>query len=352
MTAQKSEAELQEAERQIEDQTRKIDYYISEYTIELLAQKMKCQDFVVPDYQREFTWEEERKWRFIESILMNLPIPFLFFWQIPETGKLEIIDGSQRLRTIEEFIYGDLVLGELDKLPAVSGFSFNDLSESRQRKFKNRSIRGIILNEHADSESRLELFDRINTGSKIANTAEIRRGTLQGPFMELIISLAQNDSFVELTPVSSKQVKQREREELVTRFFAYGDGLDEYVDEVSTFLYAYTKKMNGTFAQYPNLVSDYSSRFENMVKFVAEYFPYGFKRAANGKASPRARYEAISIGCYLALKESPDLKPDRNKIKKWLESEDFRKITGSDGANVTSKLLKRLTYVKDKLLES
>jgi hypothetical protein len=89
-----------------------------------------------------------------------------------------------------------------------------------------------------------------------------------------------------------------------------------------------------------------------MVKFVAEYFPYGFKRAASGKASPRARYEAISIGSYFALKEFSCLKPDKDKIRQWLESEEFRKITGSDGANVTSKLVKRLDYVKNKLLES
>src|SRR5215813_2222131 len=111
-----TEVQKDEAEAQITEQTKRIDYYITEYSVELLANKMRDGDFEVPSYQREFTWEEERKWRFIESVLMNLPIPFLFFWENPTTGKLEIVDGSQRLRTIEEFIHGDLVLGELDKL--------------------------------------------------------------------------------------------------------------------------------------------------------------------------------------------------------------------------------------------
>jgi Protein of unknown function DUF262 len=57
---------------------------------------------VVPVYQREFSWEHERRSRFIESLLMGLPVPFLFFWESPETGKLEVVDGSQRLRSIEE----------------------------------------------------------------------------------------------------------------------------------------------------------------------------------------------------------------------------------------------------------
>src|SRR5580692_8290276 len=100
-----------DAEQQIVHHTKRIDYYITEYSIELLAKKMKDGDFEVPSYQREFTWEPERKWKFIESVMMNLPIPFLFFWENPESGRLEIVDGSQRLRTLEEFLHGELVLG-------------------------------------------------------------------------------------------------------------------------------------------------------------------------------------------------------------------------------------------------
>jgi len=167
---------IEDAERQVVEQSKRIDFYITEYSIELLALKMRDGEFEIPDYQREFTWEPERKSRFLESVLMGLPIPFLFFWERPTTGKLEIVDGSQRLRTIEEFVLGDFELGDLAELSLLAGFRFKDLPESRQRKVKNRSIRGIVLNEHADEEARFDLFDRINTGSKIANTAEVRRG--------------------------------------------------------------------------------------------------------------------------------------------------------------------------------
>lgn len=59
-------AERDAAEWQISEQAKRIDYYITEYSIELLAIKMRDGEFEVPDYQREYTWEEERKWRFIE----------------------------------------------------------------------------------------------------------------------------------------------------------------------------------------------------------------------------------------------------------------------------------------------
>lgn len=190
-----TDEEREAAEAQILEQVKRIDYYISEYTVEFLADKVVKKEYEIPTYQREYTWDEERKWRFIESLLMGLPIPFLFFWENPRTGKLEIVDGVQRLSTIHEFLYEGLTLGNLDKLTALNGFSFSDLSEARQRKFKNRSIRGIVLNEHADEQARFDLFDRINTGSKHANKAEIRRGALGGPFMNLVIDLAEDADF-------------------------------------------------------------------------------------------------------------------------------------------------------------
>jgi Protein of unknown function DUF262 len=337
------------AEAQIVEQSKRIEFYLTEYSVELLAAKMTSGDFQIPLYQREDTWEPQRKSRFIESLLMGLPIPFLFFWESPSTGKLEIVDGAQRLRTITQFVSGELVLGELDELNELEGLRFSDLPESRQRKIKNRSIRGIVLNEHADEEARFDLFDRINTGSKVANKAEVRRGALIGPFLDLVIDLAQVPEFGALAPVSDTQNKLREREELVTRFFAYGDGLSGYRDRVSPFLFAYAQKMNEEFRQHPDEVEKYRERFLEVMAFVKRVFPWGFRRASKGTATPRARFEAIAIGSYLALKIKPSLKTDTLDVGEWLASEDFARATGSDGANAIARLTHRLHYVRDQL---
>lgn len=314
-----SEAQVAAAESQIVKQARRIEFYLTEYTIEILALKMSNGDFEVPAYQREYTWEPERKSRFIESVLMGLPIPFVFFWESPATGKLEIVDGSQRLRTIEEFILGGLVLGDLSELSLLSGFRFEDLLESRQRKLKNRSIRGVVLNEHTDEQSRFDLFERINTGSKIANKAEVRRGALGGDFLDLVISLSKDPLFVELTPVTAKKEKEREKEELITRFFAYGDGLDDYKDQVAAFLYNYTKKMNKHFSENPEDVENYRQRFKSTMEFVLRTFPLGFRKTAKGRTSPRARFEAIAIGSYLAIKERPSIVNQSIEIEDWID---------------------------------
>ena len=347
-----TDEEKELAEIQIQDRSKRIEYFTTEYTLELLAQKMRNGDYVVPDYQREFTWEEERKWRFVESILMGLPIPFFFFWEDPETGKLEIVDGSQRLRTIEEFLFNELEIGALDKLSNLEGFKFSDLPESRQRKVKNRSIRGIVLSEHTDAEARIDLFERINTGSKVANKAEVRRGSLRGPFMDLVIELAEDELFKELAPVSKKQLKEREREELVTRFFAYGEGLEDYADEVSAFLFAFSRRKNQEFGENPELIDEYKARFSNVMGFIEQTFPMGFRRTPKGKVSPRSRFESIAIGSYLALEAQPDLQVAKESVCDWIDTDDYKKIIGSDGANAIGRLKGRIEYVKNKLLEA
>ncbi|XWK91657.1 MAG: DUF262 domain-containing protein (plasmid) [Phormidium sp.] len=345
-----TEEQVIAAEKQIVEQSKRIEFYITEYTVEILALKMKNGDFEVPTYQREDTWEDKRKSRFIESVLMGLPIPFLFFWESPETGKLEIVDGSQRLRTIEQFILGDFALGDLDQLSLLTGFRFNDLPESRQRKLKNRSIRGIVLSEHTDEQSRFDLFERINTGSKIANKAEVRRGALGGAFQDLVISLSKEKVFVSLAPVSKQQEKEREREELVTRFFAYGDGLEDYKDQVSAFLYSYTKKMNEHFKQKPEDIEAYRQRFRETMNFVSRNFPWGFRRTPKGTITPRARFEAIAIGSYHALQERPEIAQQSFHLEGWLNDKKFIAIIGADGANAKGRLTARINSVRDRLL--
>jgi hypothetical protein len=346
------------AEQQIVDQSKRIDFFITELSIEILASKVHAGEYVVPGYQREFTWEPERKSKFIESVLMGLPIPFIFFWEMP-SGKLEIVDGSQRLRTLEEFVYGNLKLEPLDQLTLLSGFTFNELPESRQRKFKNRSIRGIVLNEHADEAARLDMFERINTGSKIANPAEVRRGAVSGPFLTLVIELANDPIFAELAPVPLKAKAERGHEELVSRFFAYSDAYrDDFVDyhdRPKDFIFDHTNKTNKLLAESPGLEVGYRARFVETMEFVKRVFPHGFRKNAKSTATPRARFDALAVGAYLALMERPELSSisaAEIDVASWLTADEFIEITTSDGANAKKLLRGRIDFVRKCLVEA
>jgi hypothetical protein len=340
------------AEEQIVEQSKRIEYYLTDYSVELLALKMDKKEFEIPAYQREDTWEDERKSRFVESLLMGLPIPFLFFWERRD-GKLEIVDGSQRLRTIQQFVKSELKLGELTELTELKGLVFKNLPESRQLKIKNRSIRGIILNEHADEQARFDIFERINTGSKIANKAEVRRGALSGPFLDLVIELAKDELFVRLAPVPAKSVSLRKHEEMVTRFFAYSDGYANdfagYKDRPAAFLFSYAKQMNDVF-ETKGKISEYEDRFRQTMKFVEKAFPYGFRKQAGATETRYTRFEALSVGSYLAITTEPKIKSNPPDVSSWINGEAFKEYSKSGGSNAKKRLAERLAYVRDRLL--
>ena len=341
----------EQAELQLQEFSKKIDFYTAEYTIEILAQKVANKDFGVPDYQREFTWEISRKCRFIESLLMGLPIPFVFLWMNDKTGQLEIVDGSQRLRTLEEYINDRLKLDGLERLNLLNDTYFKDLTLARQRKLKNLSIRAVVLSEKTDLEARIDLFERINTGSKVANPAEVRRGALRGPFMDFIINVAKDEQFTRLATVTKSQKATREREELALRFFAYTDGLDEYKDKVTEFLFAYTSKMNTEFEANPELADVYRQRIIEVLDFVERCFTLGFRKTAGAKTTPRARFESISIGSHEALKVKPGLVVSQERTDTIVASPEFLQKVSSDGANVKNKLIGRISVMRDALLE-
>ena len=343
-----------EAEKQIEEHRKVVDYNIIEYPIEVIVGKYLGEskdetgkpvkaEFYIPDYQREHTWDEKRKSKFIESVLIGLPIPFLFLAEAEdEEGRLEIVDGSQRIRTLAEFVSGKLVLNDLEKLPSLNGFTFEQLPLARQRKFNRTTIRIIALSDEADEETRRDLFERINTGSDPLKDMEQRRGIMRGPFITFIEKCAAHPLLHKLAPLSPPYVKRREREEFALRFFAYVERYVDFDKSVKDFLDQYVKDKNVGFDE--NVMW---SEYDRMLSFVDRYFPYGFKRP-NYKTAKRVRFEAIAVGVALALRKDLSLTPPPTDV--WADSEEFHELTASDSSNSKPKVRKRIEYVRDHLL--
>ena len=138
-----------------------------------------------------------------------------------------------------------------------------------------------------------------------------------------------------------------EKEELVTRFFAYSDDYESFQHSVKGFLDSYiiSKASNFNTEEADSKMSD----FVNMLNFVEQYIPNGFGKLPNSKSIPRVRFEAIAIGANLALKENPKL---ANPSTQWLESQEFKRNTTSDAANSKIKLKNRIEFVRDCLLST
>lgn len=360
-------AQVEEVENQINDYARTVNFMVTEYSFEFIVQKFKKDLYYVPDYQRKLTWTPVKQSKFIESVFMGLPIPFLFFWQ-DEDGKMEIVDGSQRIRTIRDFLDDKITLKELDTIPAANGMRYSDFPISRRRKFQEKSIRVIILDNRTDAVTRTEMFARINTGGTTANPAEVRRGSLPGPFMDLVINLSNEQAFIDLTPISRSLINGREREELVTRFFAYlenfhpelanGDGdIPSYKDAPQKFFFSFVKETNERIEteieqhDISATVEEMRDEFLRMLHFVRSVSPNGFTKSVGGNQVPRARFESIAVGSALALRADSGLLQRTPDITPLLESDSFKDATKTDSANVRKKLLGRIRETKNWLAD-
>lgn len=339
----KSFEEKQKALVEIEDQKKKIDYDIRDFTIDYIVKEFEKDRFFIPGYQRKFVWNENMQSRFIESLLLGLPIPMLFLALDKETGNFEIVDGAQRIQTLVVFAKNELKLTNLKKLTSINSFYFKDLPSKTQRIFENTALRMVVLEERTTLETRQEIFNRINTSGIKAAPTEIRMGAYDGPFTEFIKQCARNELFIKLCPLSPGKLNRKEDYELLFRFFAYSDRYKDYDGKPSPFINKYVSDHQENFDE-----KRLESEFNRMLEFVDKYFPYGFAKSKTSEFVPRTRFEAISIGVNLALRENPNLEVQNVN---WIDSEEFREVTTTDGANNKRKLFERVDFVKNKLLE-
>lgn len=355
-----SDDQVTKAEEAISSVSKQVKFTLAEYPVSLYVGRFgdDVNDrYFVPEYQRKLAWNDEQKSQFIESLLVGLPIPFMFFYQTPG-GRMEIVDGSQRMRAMRAFLKESLRLRELVLVPELNGFRFCDLPEDRRNKLEDVTIRTILLDTDTDPSTRAEMFARINRAGTAANEAEIRRGSLPGPITDLIKELAESQAFVDMTPISSKAIDQREREELVTRFFAYTDMNDTpdgrfpgYRDRPKKFLYDYLKVANERASVNPVVVDNKRKEFEDMLSFVQRTFALGFRRRGGGPPVPRVRFEAIAVGSALALRLMPELSLAPLEVERRMSDADFDKLVVSDGSNVRAKLERRIDLVVSMLTQ-
>lgn len=335
--------QIEVAERQLKELQRQVEYDTKDYTLELLLDKFEKDEFFIPNYQRQFVWKENNRSLFIESVLLGLPIPFMFFADC-EDGRLEVIDGAQRIQAIREFVKNKMKLGKLTKLTELDGFGFEDLSTATRRKLLNRTFRVVVLDEKTTTDIRQDLFNRINTSGVRASDSEVRRGSYPGKLTTYIEKCCQNKLFISLCPISKSKAARQERFELILRFFAYLNEYKHFEHDVKLFLDNFLANNLELFDE-----QQYEKDFESMLNFVKEKFPFGFAKSQNATTTPRVRFEAISVGVALALRDYPNLDVDNVD---WLDSSKFKELTTSDASNNEGKLAARIEYVKNKLIEA
>lgn len=164
-----------------------------------------------PEYQRRTVWDDPKRSLFIESLLLNVPIPpvFLYEWDL---SRYEVMDGQQRLNSIVEFYENDFPLRGLEKWNELNGFRFNDLPETLKRGLDRRRISATVLLVGSAEEEKPEqgdirklVFERLNTGGQQLNAQELRNCLYAGSFNELLIRLSSDAVFTAIWKIPSHE---------------------------------------------------------------------------------------------------------------------------------------------------
>ena len=211
-----------------------------DWTISTLRDKYeRGQIDLQPAYQRDYVWElkPELPSRLIESLLLEIPIPPIYFGKIP--GKrLEVIDGQQRLTTLIRFVRNDFALQRLQRMGALNGKYFRDLSEEHQAMVLDATIRTIVIDAGHNHNLRYEVFERLNRGSMQLNEQELRNCIYRGPFCDLLAELETDPTWRKVKGGDKPDPRFLERE-MILRFFAFTNRIDYYAGNLKRFLNEY-----------------------------------------------------------------------------------------------------------------
>lgn len=175
--------------------TYSISSYGADYDVRGLVQRIRDEDIIVPEFQRKYVWTQARASRFIESLLLGLPVPGIFLAIDPKTRQLLVIDGQQRLRSLRHFYDGMFpkgegtvaftLKGERNKPlnPEFEGKAYADLEPRDRRDLDNAIIHATVIKqdkpEEEDSSSIYYIFERLNTGGVSLQPQEIRASIYQ-----------------------------------------------------------------------------------------------------------------------------------------------------------------------------
>jgi hypothetical protein len=234
--------------------TYSITSYGADYPVDSLVKRIENQDIIVPTFgrqptedseivgfQHEYVWPRPKADRFIESLLLGLPVPGIFLVKEP-SGVLLVLDGHQRLYTLRAF-YEGVIHGEEYRLANVQerfqGKRYKDLDVEDRRRLDDSIIHATIVRQDEPTEDQSSIyviFERLNTGGVNLQPQEIRVALYHGAFVRVLRELNDVDKWRALYGRKSRRLKDME---LILRFFAFFYYAHKYQSPMKDFLNQY-----------------------------------------------------------------------------------------------------------------
>lgn len=350
--------------------TRAVDVSFNE-----LFDMYKSKELVIdPDFQRLFRWSEGKQSQFVESLILELPIPPIYVMEVDD-GVYELIDGLQRISSYLHFRglhpsdvdqQKQLTLSECDVLPMLNGLKYEDLPQALQIKLKRHFIRMEVLRRESDKQLRYHMFKRLNTGGELLSQQEIRNCTirlLDNKFNDFLKKLVKDQAFE--TCMWQLNDEKRERmymEEYALRFFAMKNVIDRYEKDISDFLTEYMEAVSRPDAPAPfDYVLEeqaFKTTFRVLADALGESAFSGVNKQGNAMGYFSAlHFEALTIGIQGHLNQIGQLPDDasKGKFKAALidlkKDPEFQSLTKGGGKNYAAALKKRIQFVEQRVGE-
>lgn len=337
-----------------DDDLFKIQSWGADLSFRELISRYDEDELVKPELQRYYVWDKSEASRFIDSILLGLPVPSIFLAKTKDE-KLLIIDGYQRLMTVRDYVKGifskDGKVFKLSRTEKVHskwrGKAFAELEDEEQRRIRNTTIHAIIFMQRSPSvgdTSLFQVFERINSSGRTLLPQEIRNCVYQGPFNSLLLSLNENESWRRLYGKENRDDRMRDVE-FILRFFALSSEQILF-DENPPSRISLKKYLNQFMDRFNDAVYmlEFESRFNNAVSRAENAF--GVSAFHNiSQTNPEhlverfspTLFDSVLVAFYLADKDMrSEITPDNAKAKKLelLSKDDYQRLLSQETMRV------------------
>ncbi|MBD2774811.1 DUF262 domain-containing protein [Iningainema tapete] len=281
-----------------------------------------------PDFQRNLVWSLEQKSKFIESVILNFPLPPWYVNQTVE-GKYIIVDGLQRTSTLHEFVNDKFELKGLEALTKLIGYNFSELKllpGDYQTKIEDKKLNIYIIKPSVPIKVVYDIFSRINTGGTKLERQEVRNCIFSGKSTELLKELSEKEFFKKAIDngISPKRMKDRE---VILRYLAFKifDYENNYQGDLSDFVENAMKKIN---LMPKEKIEVIKKDFERVMNLTFEFFGNKNFRLPSGESRGRiniAIFESVSY--FFSLKSDNFLKENKKAIQenfvKLLDNKEY-----------------------------
>jgi hypothetical protein len=335
-----------------------ISSYGADYPVDGLVKRINSNAIYIPSFQRSYVWNIYRASRFIESLLLGLPVPAVFLSKELDSSKMLVIDGQQRLRTLQYFYNGvfkpdDRVFRLRNVQERYQGKTYDTLSEDDRLRLDDSIIHAIIVKQEspdADGEetaspsSAYHIFERLNTGGVLLQPQEIRSCIYHGLFIELLEDLNTNPDWRSLFGKISSRMRDRE---LILRFLALYRNSAHYSKPMKEFL-------NHFALRYRRIDTSTAQHFKTVFSAVVAtiHQAIGNKAFKTATAVNAAMFDAVMYGVAKRLEAGAITEPAilNERYTTLLADSIFKQAIFSgttDECNVDSRLTKATDAFRD-----